>query len=160
MIRCRTAVKHSIKIGFVGLLLTTIGFAVAQMKPEHTIKYRQSVMNVAGWNFYGSMAPMVKGKKAFDAKKFALNAQRVSIMLPMAAEGFTTGSDKGKTRALPEIWSNMDDFKKKMNDSIDASNKLAEIAKSGDEATMKKQFVATNKTCSGCHKKYRKKKNK
>ena len=151
------ALKPVAKIGVMILVLTTMGVAFAQMKPEHTIKYRQSVMYIIGWDFYGKMTPMIKGKKPFDTKIFAQGAQRASLMLPMAAEGFTKGTDVGKTKAKSEIWSNMDDFKQKMTDAVNATNKLAEVSKTGDEVAMRKQFTATNKTCIGCHKKYRKK---
>ena len=70
------------------LVFTTMGVAIAQMKPKHTIKYRQSVMYIIGWDFYGKMTPMIKGKKTFDTNIFAKGAQRVSLMLPMASESF------------------------------------------------------------------------
>lgn len=159
MIRFRVALKHSIKIGIVGLALSTMGFAMAQTKAEKAIKYRQSVMQVVSWNF-GPIAGMSKGKLKFNAEKFAKNAKRLSMMLPMAEEGFIKDSYTGKTTALPKIGTDMDGFKQKLMDAINASKKLAKVAKSGDEAAMKEQGKATGKTCGGCHKKYRKKKKK
>jgi len=145
-------------LGIVILALTGVGVVSAQMDPiKAAIQYRQSVMKIVGWNI-GPLAGMVKGKMAFDAAVFEKNAGRMATMLPMALEGFVDGSDTGDTRAKPEIWSNMDDVKEKLNNAVTEARKLAEVATGGDEAAIKAQFAATGKACGACHKKYRKKK--
>lgn len=129
--------------------------AFAQIKPENVIHYRQSVMTLIGWNF-SPLAAMVKGKTPFDAKEFSRRAQRLEWLGPQALEGFAKGSDKGaETDAKPEIWTDFEDFQAKLNDYIDASKKLAEVAKTGDEAAMKEQFKKTAGACKACHDKYR-----
>jgi cytochrome c556 len=129
--------------------------ATAQKKPENVIHYRQSVMDMIGWNF-GPLGAMVKGKAPFDAKEFALRAQRLEFLGPQVLEGFSKGSDKGaETDAKAEIWTSFDDFQAKLNDYIDESKALNEAAQSGDEAKMKEQFKKTAGTCKACHDKYR-----
>lgn len=129
--------------------------AVAAVKPETAIAYRQAGYTMLGWNF-GPMAQMVRGKAPWDAAEFARRAERVASIAPQLLEGFPEGSDTGATTdAKPEIWKNMDDFKAKMDDLVKQSKLLAEVAKSGDEAKMKEQFKQTAGACKACHEKYR-----
>lgn len=126
-----------------------------QPKPEDVIHYRQSAMTLIGWNF-GPLSAMVKGKLAWDAKEFALHAERVAALAPMVHEGFTKGSDKGaETDAKPEIWANPEDFQSKLNDLVNESKTLSDVAKGGDEAKMKDQFKKLGGACKGCHDKYK-----
>jgi cytochrome c556 len=144
----------------IGLCLTilAIGFAataVAEMKPDVVIGYRRSVMTMVGWNF-GPMGAMVKGKIPFDAKEFGKHADRIAFLAPQALEGFAKGSDKGaETDAKPEIWTHFDDFQSKLNDLINESKTLSDIAKTGDEARMKEQFKKLGGECKACHVKYK-----
>jgi len=131
--------------------------AFAQMKPEAVIEYRRSVMTMVGWNF-GPMSAMVKGKIPFDANEFAKHAERIEFLAPQALEGFAKGSDKAKgaeTDAKPEIWTNFEDFKSKLNDLIEQSKALSAVAKTGDEAKMKEQFKKLGGACKACHDKYK-----
>ena len=129
--------------------------AVAQ-KPEDAIKYRQGVYRVIGWNF-GPMAAMAKGEKPYDAAAFARHAEIVAFMSKLPLEGFVPGSDTGETKAKPEIWLDMDDFKAKLEKMQAEATKLAEVAKAGDLNTSKAQLGETGKACKACHDKYRNK---
>jgi cytochrome c556 len=131
------------------------GSAIAQ-KPEDAIKYRQGVYRVIGWNF-GAMAAMAKGEKPYDAAAFARHAEIVAFMSKLPLEGFTPGSENGETKAKPEIWLDMDDFKAKLEKMQAEAAKLAEVAKGGDLAASKAQLGETGKACKACHDKYRNK---
>ena len=140
---------------FAAIALGSAATAVAQMKPEVVIDYRQSVMTIIGWNF-GPMGAMVKGKIPFDAKEFAKHAERVAMMAPQALEGFAKGSDKGATTdAKPGIWKTFDDFTAKDKNLVEQTRALAEVAKGGDAAAMKEQFKKTAEACKDCHEKYK-----
>lgn len=129
--------------------------AAAQHKPEAVIHYRQSVMTLIGWNF-APMSAMVKGKMAWDVKEFALHAERISALAPMAPEGFSKGSDKGaETDAKPEIWAEPEDFQAKLNDLATESRALSDVAQGGDEAKAKEQFKKLAGACKNCHDKYK-----
>jgi cytochrome c556 len=130
--------------------------AFAQAKPEDAIKYRRGVFAVMGWNF-GPMAAMAKGDRPYDAADFARRAEIVAYMSKLPAEGFIPGSESGDTKAKPEIWLEMDDFKAKLEKMQAEAAKLAEIAKQGDLAAAKAQLGETGKACKACHDKYRNK---
>jgi cytochrome c556 len=129
--------------------------APAQTKPEAVIHYRQSVMTLIGWNF-GPLATMVKGKAAFDAREFARRAERLEALAPQILEGFAPGSDKGaETDAKPEIWSDFDGFKARLDDFAEEARKLVETTHAGDEAQIKEQFRKLAASCKACHDKYK-----
>lgn len=130
--------------------------AFAQAKPEDAIKYRRGVFAVMGWNF-GPMAAMAKGDRPYDAADFARRAEIVAYMSKLPAEGFVDGSESGDTKAKPEIWLEMDDFKAKLEKMQAEAAKLAEVAKKGDLAAAKAQLGETGKACKACHDKYRNK---
>jgi cytochrome c556 len=141
------------------LLLACSAFlstAFAQAKPEDAIKYRRGVFAVMGWNF-GPMAAMAKGDRPWDAALFARNAQIVAYMSKLPLEGFVEGSETGQTKAKPEIWLDMEDFKAKLEKMQAEAAKLAEVAKQGDPAASKAQLGETGKACKACHDKYRNK---
>jgi cytochrome c556 len=129
--------------------------AIAQHKPDAVIHYRQSAMTLIGWNF-STLSAMVKGKQTWDAKEFALRAERIAQLAPQIQEGFAKGSDKGaETDAKADIWANPEDFQSKITDLIDASKALADVAKSGDEAKDKEEFKKLAGACKSCHDKYK-----
>ncbi|HVY04376.1 MAG TPA: cytochrome c [Burkholderiales bacterium] len=129
---------------------------LADTKPEEAIKYRKGVYAVIGWNFR-PMAGMVKGEIPYDAAAFARHAEIVAYMSKLPLEGFVAGSESGDTKAKPEIWLDMDDFKAKMEKMQAETARLAEVAKGGDLGAIKAQFGETGKACKACHDKYRNK---
>ncbi len=129
--------------------------ALAAIKPEEAIHYRQAIYTVIAWNF-SSMADMVKGKQPFDKAAFATHAERVADLAPQLIEGFPIGTDRGaKTAARPDVWKKRGEFEKKMQAFVSASRELATTAQGGDEAAMKDQFKTTAATCKGCHDDFR-----
>lgn len=141
-------------------LLALVGLTLAlncqaAVKPETAIHYRQSLFHVIMWNF-APLNDMVRGKAPFDARQFALRAQRIAELAPQLGEGFPPGSESGvQTDAKPEIWKDPADFQAKLDAFTQQSRALAEVAKGGDEAKIKEQFQKTAGTCKGCHEKFR-----
>ena len=134
---------------------TLVGGVSAQAKPEDSIEYRQGAFEVMGWNF-GKMAAMMRGTVPYDKEAFAKRADIVAHVAPLPIEGFGPGTDKGApTRAKPEIWTKMDDFKTKMTKMNEETVKLAAIAKTGSLDEIKKQFGATGAACKACHDDYK-----
>ncbi|MGA9422001.1 MAG: cytochrome c [Rhodanobacteraceae bacterium] len=139
----------------ISMACGAVAVATAAVKPSTAIHYRQSVYHVILWNF-APLADMFKGKVPFDAAAFEKHADRIALMAPQLLEGFPPGSDQGaKTEAKPDIWKNFPDFRDKMGNLVTQSRKLAEVAKTGDEAKMKAQFKGTAGACKSCHDKYR-----
>ena len=131
--------------------------ALAQRKPEDSIKYRKSAMFLVGQNF-GPLAAMAQGKIPYDKDAAIKHATIVAFVSKLPLEGFAPGTEEGgETKAKHEIWLDMDDFKAKMEKMQDETAKLAEVAQKGDFDALKVQVGETGKSCKACHDKYRNK---
>lgn len=130
--------------------------AAAQFKkPDDAIKYRQAAFTVMGTHF-ARIGAVVKGAAPYDAKQVAHDAAVVETMSTLPFAAFGEGTDMGlKTRAKAEIWSDPAAFKAAAEKMQKAVVKLAEVAKSGDEAALKPAFGEVGKACKGCHDKFR-----
>lgn len=124
-------------------------------KPEHYVKYRQSVFTLIRWNF-GPMVAVVKGQAPYDSARFAAQAARVAALAPMIAEGFHP-STKGakKTEAKDDIYANPAEFNRLAKDLETASANLARVAQGGNLDQIKPAFMATGKACGACHDKFK-----
>ena len=60
---------------------------------------------------FGRVSAMAQGKVPFDAKAAADNAEIATMMSKLPYVAFIEGTDKGDTKAKPEIWAEMDKFK-------------------------------------------------
>jgi cytochrome c556 len=136
--------------------LTTALPAAAQFaKPEDAIKYRKAGMTVMAAHF-GRVAGMANGKIPFDAKAAADNAEIAAYMSKLPFAGFVEGTDKGETKAKPEIWAEMDKFRAGATKMQDEMVKLAAASKGGSIDTIKAAAGEVGKACKGCHDNYRK----
>ncbi|TSA10425.1 MAG: cytochrome c [Betaproteobacteria bacterium] len=141
------------------LAVSVSGDVLAQSpfaRPEDAIKYRQSALFVMGQHF-GRIGAVVKGERAYDKEEVARNASIAEQMSSLHWEAFAPGTDKGNTRARPEIWSNPAKFKSAADKMELEMNKLAVAAKAGELNAVKTQFGETGKACKACHDDFRKK---
>lgn len=120
---------------------------------------RQAIMKDLGRSV-GSIAPMIKGEKPFDAatvlaalEKIDADAGKLNVDTL-----FPAGSDQGDTEASPKIWENKDDFVKHIEKfQTDAAAALA--AKPQDLDALKPVFQQVASNCGSCHQAFRVKKN-
>lgn len=124
-------------------------------KPEDAIKYRKSALTVLAAHF-GALGAMANGRAPFDAKAAANHADVVAVVSHLPWAGFVPGSDKGETRAKPEIWSQEAKFKGAAEKMQGDLAKLAAAAKTGNLDTMKAAFGPAAASCKACHDDFRK----
>lgn len=136
-------------------LLATGASAQSFQKPEDAIKYRRSAMTVLATHF-GVLGAMANGRVPFDAQVAARNADIIAMVSQLPFAGFTPGSDKGETRARPEVWSEQAKFKGAAEKMQDAVAKLAAAAKTGNLDNMKAAFGPAAQSCKACHDDFRK----
>ena len=149
--------QKTLAIIFAAASIATVSSVMAdeQKTPEEAaIDYRKASFGMIKHHF-GPMGAMVKGDKEFNAEEFAKNAEAVATLSKFPMNGFIAGSDMGETEAKDNIWSNMDDFKKKMETFQVEATSLAEVAKGGDLAAIKPQFGKVGESCKACHKAYK-----
>jgi cytochrome c556 len=129
------------------------GTAFAQFRtPEAAIKYRQSVMNVQGRAFYGSLGAMASGRMPYDAKVAVENAELVAMLSKLPWVAFGPGTDKGaQTEAKAAIWTEQARFKE-LGDKMQAEvAKLAAAAKTGNLDNLKAAYGPARDSCKACH---------
>ena len=130
--------------------------AAAQFaKPEDAIKYRKAAMTLEATHF-GRIAAMASGKVAFDAKLAADNAEIMALVSKWQFSGFIEGSDKGDTRAKPEIWSEAPKFQEAARKNQEAVDKFVAAVRTGNLDTIKAAAGPVGQTCKACHDSYRK----
>ena len=139
----------------LALLATTLaGTALAQVKPEDAIKYRQSGYAFMAWNM-GRIKMNVEGDK-FN-KEEVLKAATAIQAIANSGMGalYLPGTDKGKgweeTRAKANIWTDKEKLGKVATDFVREANEMAKVAASGDAAAVGAQLGKLGGTCKGCH---------
>lgn len=149
--------KNSVAVLIVAAAVAgAAGSALAQQKPEDAIKYRQSALFIQGQNF-GPLAAMAQGKIPFDKDVAVRNSGIVEFMSKLPWDRFLPGTDQGNTKAKPEIWLNMEDFRAKADKMQAEVAKLAQVARTGDFNAFKAQVGESGKACKACHDEYRNK---
>jgi cytochrome c556 len=136
-------------------LCTALPAAAQFAKPEDAIKYRKSAMALEAAHF-GRIFAMANGRVPFDAKAVADNAEILAAVSKWQFTGFVEGSDKGDTKAKPEIWTEADKFREKANKSQEDVAKLAAAAKTGNIDAIKAAAGPVGQSCKSCHDTYRK----
>jgi len=119
-------------------------------KPEDAIKYRRASMTLMAAHF-GRVAAMASGRAPFDAKLAADNAAVAEVISKLPWTAFVDGSDKGDTRAKPEIWSDSGKFRDANEKLQGEMSKLASAARTGNLDSIKAAVGATAGACKACH---------
>ena len=152
----RKVLRSTMTLAAAVLALATALPAAAQFaKPEDAIKYRKAVFTVMATHF-GRVAAMANGKAPFDAKVAVDSAEIATAMSKLPYVAFVPGSDKGETRAKPEIWTEWDKVKGLAEKMQDEMVKFNVAAKTGNIDTIKAAAGETGKACKACHDNYRK----
>ncbi len=125
---------------------------------EQSFEFRTATMEIYKW-YLSPMGAMVKGKTDFNAKAFAQYATGLEAISKInLLEGFPKESSEehvDDSNAKEEIWKNKKDFEKKYKTLQAEAEKLATLAKAGNETAIKTQFKKTAKACASCHKQYK-----
>ena len=124
-------------------------------KPEDAIKYRKAALTVMAAHF-GRVAAMANGRIPFDAKAAADNATIAESMSKLPFAAFGEGTDKGDTKAKPEIWTDTAKFAEARDKMQGEMTKLAAAARTGNLDSIKSAAGATGAACKGCHDSFRK----
>jgi cytochrome c556 len=129
--------------------------AMAQFaKPDDAIKYRKSALFVMQQNF-GRVAAMAAGKAPFDAKLAAESSEVAAYMSKLPWAGFVEGSDKGDTKAKPQIWAEKAKFNEYAEKMQAEMAKLDAAAKTGNLDSIKAAVGAVGGSCKTCHDAFR-----
>lgn len=134
----------------LGLAVATAGgYASAQ---EDAIKARKDGFQV----FRVSMGAV---KKVVDdngpASAAVAPAEAIAAQAGKQLQHFPAGSDKGNTKAKPEIWASWAQFEASMKDLESKAAATVTAAKAGNMDGVKAGFAAMGGACGTCHKSFR-----
>jgi cytochrome c556 len=148
--------KYAMSFASALLMLATSMPAQAQFaKPEDAIKYRKASFTVMAAHF-GRLGAMANGRVPYDAKAAAENADVVATLSKLPWAAFGEGTDKGDTRAKPEIWKEAAKYKEAADKMQAEIVKLNTAAKAGNIDALKAAFGPTAASCKACHDNFRK----
>lgn len=137
-------------------LVTALPASAQYRNADAAIKYRQSAMSLQG-NHLARIFAMVNGQAPFDAKVAAENIEIISMLNTRAQfAAFIEGSDKGNTRAKPEIWVEKDKWNAAVARSQEDVNKLVAAGKTGNLDQIKAAAGTVGQSCKACHDAYQK----
>ena len=147
--------KYTTHRGSAFLLLAMGLPAQAQFaKPEDAIKYRKAGFTVMAAHF-GRLGAMANGRAPYDAKAAADNADVVATLSKLPWAAFGEGTDKGDTRAKPEIWKEAAKYKEAADKMQAEIVKLNTAAKAGNIDALKVAFGPAAASCKACHDNFR-----
>lgn len=148
---------RSLSIAVLGASAFAVSMpAAAQFaKPEDAIKYRQAAMHLQNVHV-GRIFAMANGRVPFDPKAAADNAAILDSIDHLAFAAFVDGSDKGNTKAKPEIWSDRAKFDAAASKMQEDVTKLVAATKTGNQDQIKSAVGAVGQACKGCHDQFRK----
>jgi cytochrome c556 len=140
-------------------LLVLSGTAIAQMKPEDAIAFRQAGYKFMAWNM-GRIKANTEGQYNKDEVIQAANAIQAIANSGMG-KLYLPGTDKGtgfhETHVKPELFTDKEGVGKVAKAFNEAANEMAKVAATGDQAAVKAQFGKLGESCKGCHEKFREK---
>jgi cytochrome c556 len=128
--------------------------AWSQAKPETLVKQRQGAMSLQN-KYFVPIRSMAQGKTAYDAAIVARNVVYLDALSKMPWDGFTPATKDIKTGATPAVFSDTAKFKEAADRYQAEVTRLSEVARKGDEPSIKSQILAVNKSCDSCHDTFR-----
>ena len=139
-------------------MLIATSAAAQDMKPEDVVDARRAYFTLLGFNM-DQLSAMAKGEveySAEDAMAAAGNLKVLTTYAPKAlyAPGTSNVDLAGKTRALPEIWTDFPGYQAKSKEYREAVVALNEVAGQG-RSELGKAVMKVGASCKSCHSSYR-----
>lgn len=151
------------KLGIIAISLTFLAPAFAAKDDPNLklIKARQSDMQIRSFSA-GPLFGMAKGKIEYNAELASKLANNLLLLTQLDmgrawAKGTDNSAYKGKTTALPKIWTTYPEVSKYGKKFGTAVKELAAVAGNGLDA-LKSKVGPLGKSCKGCHDEFREKK--
>jgi cytochrome c556 len=138
----------------LGMSILSMSAHAQFAKPEDAIKYRKGALTVMGAHF-SRVAAMAGGKAVYDAKAAAENVAIAESMSKLPWAAFPEGSDKGETKAKPEIWTDKARFAESAEKLQAELAKLSVAARVGTLDALKPAVSSVAGACKNCHDNFR-----
>ena len=141
------------RVAFLALTISLTATAVLAQNAPAVVKERQETMKSFWPNFYRGFSQVARGEST-DVAAIPAKTQEAVAALQKLATLFPAGSGREATpdtRAKPEIWSQRSAFDAALTKLVSETQKLGDVAKTGNLEAVKAQFAAVSEACGGCH---------
>ncbi|MEQ8195181.1 MAG: cytochrome c [Rhodospirillales bacterium] len=145
--------RRRIAVGLLALLVVAAAPS-AMADPNNEITYRRATMKALGGHM-SALGTILSGRVQKGNASVMVHAQAIGNIGKLSHTLFPKGTDRGKTRAKPDIWTKTADFQKALIAFKQASAKLAAVAGKGNPNTTKAAYKVVGKACGSCHKPFR-----
>ena len=134
---------------------TTAAIAHSSNEKNPYIVHRQGIYQIAGGHITALKAILMLKHPA----KADINYHAKAMLEAFKHHGnaFPEGSDKGKTHAKKNVWTDPEEFKEHGQKAGKAIMALIKASEGDDEKAIKAAFGGVGKSCKSCHDEFRKK---
>lgn len=137
-----------------GLAFATTA-AIAHMAASGIVKERMDLMESMGRSSKLILLAL-RRDGALDRPAIAAAAERIRAESRQMLRTFPPGSHRDPSEALPEVWSQWEEFSASARDLEAASAELAAAAEGGDRDGLSDRFDRMVRVCIACHRAFRK----
>jgi cytochrome c556 len=134
------------------VVIVGANFAFAHEGAKGVVKERMELMKQQQKDAK-LISDMAKGKVKFDAVKAAAAARDLVTTSQKIPDLFPKGSDGHPSEALPEIWTDWDQFTGNAKDLETIADTLAATFEAGGD--WKSDFAKVSEACKTCHESFR-----
>ena len=141
------------KIAFMAMAMALVANAAEAQNAAAVVKERQEIMKSLFPTYYRGFAQVARGEST-DVADIPAKAQEAAATLQKFGTLFPTGSGREavpETRAKPEVWTQKVAFDAAIAKLVAETQKLGEVAKTGNVDAVKTQYTAVSEACGGCH---------
>ncbi|MEO5373422.1 MAG: cytochrome c [Alphaproteobacteria bacterium] len=138
----------------VALAVSVIALDVRADETNPTIVHRQGIFKVASGHMTGLKSILVL--KNGPTANLTYHADGVLAAFQHLGDAFPAGTDKGETKAKPEIWTDRAKFDAAGKKAHDAAVAMADAAKTGNTDQAAEAFKTLGKACKACHEDFKK----
>ena len=137
--------------GMLGLIVILLASA-ASAEESAAVKYRQTTMKAVGGHM-GAVSAIAK-KQVDHPGDLAVHTASLAALSGIVPELFGPEAKGGD--ALPKIWSEPEEFQKRLNALRSAATDLDALVKSGDMTNFGQAVGTLGQACKGCHDNFKK----
>ena len=149
--------KPQITITALALLTVAPRTASAHKGATGFVKQRMDAMKVMRTNLR-AVAAMLEGKRTYDSPRARQAATTIRMHASQMPNLFPIGSTQHPGEAQPAIWSRWPEFEQSAKGFAVYANALAKVPGDPEPSKVKAILAMIGRTCSDCHKTFRKQK--
>jgi cytochrome c556 len=136
-------------------LAVLIASPVVADETNPNIVHRQGIYKIAAGHMTAMKSIIALGFEQ-AADHLSWHATGLKDAFAHHKDAYPPGTDKGETKAKPEIWTKNDEFKAAGKKAMEAVDKLVAATQGTDKAAIAGAFKDVGAACKACHEDFKK----